>query len=97
MFGRGRRATTPPKGLPDPLQGRADDDVLGFAELSAIGVQPREAIRMVQEQVLEVRDRPDRPGRGCTVASVRAYLATRVHPQEERITLHVTTPPGEVR
>ena len=92
-----RKATPPlPKGLPDPLAGRADDDVLGFAELAAIGINPREAVRMAQEQVLEVRSRPDRPGRGCTVASVRAYLATRAHPQEERITVHVP-PPGEVR
>ena len=96
MFGR-RKATPPPlpKGLPALLQDRADDDVLGFAELSAIGINPREAVRMAQEQVLEVRSRPDRPGRGATVASVRAYLATRVHPQEERIV--VTLPPGEVR
>ena len=92
MFGR-RKATPQPA---DPLAGRADDDVLGFAELSSIGINPREAVRMAQEQVLEVRSRPDRPGRGATVASVRAYLATRVHPQEERITLHVP-PPGEVR
>ena len=90
MFGRRRKAA------PDPLPGRADDEVLGFAELAALGIQPREAVRLAQEQVLEVRSRPDRPGRGCTVASVRAYLAMRVHPQEERITVHVP-PPGEVR
>lgn len=91
-FRRRRAATTP-----DPFAGRADDDLLGFADLAAAGVNPREALHMGLEGVLDPRQwSPDRPGKGVTVASARRYLANRGEALEERI-VYRPTPPGEVR
>jgi len=82
-----RRRSTPA----DPLAGRSDDDLLRFSELAALGINPRQAVYLGREGVLEVRATAPGEAGGVTVASVRAFLASPAGkvPQEERITMHV--------
>ena len=53
---------------PDPLDGYDDDDTLGFAEMAALGINPRRAVQYGAEGLLDVRD-----GR-ATARSIREHL-----------------------
>lgn len=72
----------------DPWEGRAEGSLLSFQELQAAGIQPREAVHMGLEGVLDVRESGEGRVRGVTVASARAYLAKRGPGPEEIIHVH---------